>query len=115
MKSEGLCKYCNKIVFAQAMTRHLLSCTEREKFLNKENIQDMRDKVFLIQAKNGPFFIYFEVNATAQLKEVDSFLRDVWLECCGHLSSFKIDGINYDFVRGDDFFGENKSKTSPLL
>lgn len=111
MKSEGACKYCNGNFSGQTMAKHLLSCVEREKILNKENTQDTKDKVFLIRTKNGPFFIYFEVNAAASLKEVDSFLRDAWLECCGHLSSFKIDGINYDSVKGDDFFGDSKNKT----
>ncbi|WP_425060432.1 hypothetical protein [Sporomusa carbonis] len=27
---------------------------------------------------------------------MDKFLRDIWLECCGHLSSFRIDGVLYD-------------------
>lgn len=29
------------------------------------------------------------------LKEIDSFLRDLWLECCGHMSLFTINEVNY--------------------
>ncbi len=110
MKSEGVCKYCNKIFSAQVMARHLLSCTERKKILNKENIRDSQEKVFLIQAKSGPFFLYFEVNAASSLEDVDDFLRKTWLECCGHLSSFKIDGINYDSGGSIQMFDGGKSK-----
>ena len=37
-----------------------------------------------------------EIREDATLKNVDKFLRDIWLECCGHLSSFEIEGISYE-------------------
>lgn len=43
-------------------------------------------------------WIYIAINKTATLKELDEFLRDVWLECCGHLSSFEINNTTYDSV-----------------
>jgi hypothetical protein len=33
--------------------------------------------------------------ATAILRDLDQFLRQIWLECCGHLSAFKIAGTQY--------------------
>ncbi|MGF7142042.1 hypothetical protein HNQ56_000452 [Anaerotaenia torta] len=30
------------------------------------------------------------------LQDVDQFLRDIWLECCGHLSAFTILGESYE-------------------
>ena len=111
MKSEGACKYCNKIFSAQTMARHLLSCVERKDSLAKKNKKNTQDKVFLIQAKSGPFFLYFEANATSSLEEVDSFLRNIWLECCGHLSSFKIDDVNYDSGGSIQMFDGGKSET----
>jgi len=45
------------------------------------------------------------------LEDVDNFLRKTWLECCGHLSSFKIDGINYDSGGSVQIFDVEKSKT----
>ena len=111
MKSEGVCKYCNKTYSAQAMARHLLSCAERKDSLAKNQNQDFQDKVFLIRAGADPFFLYFEVNAISTLKDVDSFLREIWLECCGHLSSFKIENVNYDSSRSVEIFVGSKSKT----
>jgi len=32
----------------------------------------------------------------AQLRDLDQLIRDVWVECCGHLSAFEIGGISYD-------------------
>ena len=111
MKSEGICKYCNKGFSGQAMTRHILSCTDRKNKLAKEQNQDFQDKVFLIRANDGPFFLYFEASATSTLKDMDSFLRDIWLECCGHLSLFKIENVNYDSGGSVEIFDGNKSKT----
>ena len=31
----------------------------------------------------------------ATLKELDDYLRAIWLECCGHLSAFEIAGVSY--------------------
>ena len=53
------------------------------------------EKIFLIKAGAGPFWVYFEANASATLEKIDDFLRNLWLECCGHLSAFRISGISY--------------------
>ncbi|MDR0835212.1 MAG: hypothetical protein LBN11_01350, partial [Tannerella sp.] len=37
----------------------------------------------------SPYFLSLWVNSEAKMKDVDQFLRDIWLECCGHLSAFR--------------------------
>ncbi len=74
-----------------AISKHLLACGERKK-INKIGDKD----IFLIRASTGPFFVYFEINTNDTLEELDQFLRDLWLECCGHLSAFTINGIRYN-------------------
>ena len=93
MKSEGKCSYCSKLVSAVAMSKHLASCIERKKYLDTENGNDY---ILLIRASAGPFFVYFEANADSTLEVIDSFLRGLWLECCGHLSAFNINGTRYN-------------------
>jgi hypothetical protein len=39
--------------------------------------------------------MHLEVSALADLGLLDAFLRDTWLECCGHMSAFEIEGITY--------------------
>ncbi len=92
MKSEGLCTYCKKIFSGSAMTKHLQGCSDRKKQIEKN---ETKGRVYLINARCDPFWIYFEVNADSTLEEIDSFLRNLWLECCGHLSLFIIDTTNY--------------------
>ncbi len=92
MKSEGLCNYCKKIFSGSTMAKHLQSCPERKKYTEKDK---KVGTVYLFHARCDPFWIYFEVNSNSTLKEMDSFLRDLWLECCGHMSLFTINEVNY--------------------
>jgi len=48
------------------------------------------------------YWIDFEAKADAKLEAIDAFLRRVWLECCGHLSVFRIGKVDY-FSRGYEF------------
>lgn len=92
MKSEGICNFCKKTFSGSAMSKHLQSCTDRKKQIESDKADG---KVFLIKASCGPFWVYFEADANSTLSNIDSFLRDLWLECCGHLSMFTINGNDY--------------------
>jgi hypothetical protein len=48
------------------------------------------------------YWLDVEAKAEAKLEALDSFLRRIWLECCGHLSAFTIGGTQY-FSRGYEF------------
>lgn len=37
---------------------------------------------------NHNYFLHLLVIENIALDDLDSFLRDIWLECCGHLSAF---------------------------
>jgi len=41
------------------------------------------------------YWMHLEVSAGTTLATLDHFLRDTWLECCGHLSAFTIGGVRY--------------------
>lgn len=45
---------------------------------------------------NKGYWLYISIDANATLKDLGQFLRDIWVECCGHLSMFRIDGKNYE-------------------
>jgi hypothetical protein len=46
--------------------------------------------------------MHLEVPADATLKGLDMFLRDIWLECCGHMSAFTIGETRYITGAGID-------------
>lgn len=83
--SKGKCRICNKEFSQAGIERHILSCNEN----------NGKNAVFLIKAEAGPFWAYFEIEAKKTLKHLDRFLRDLWLECCGHLSAFTINSQRY--------------------
>ncbi len=112
-KTKGLCNYCKGEFTKTQMAKHLQGCEKREQVLNKSKTG--RAKRFLISAegKYAPqYWLFLEINARAKLKALDLFLRDIWLECCGHLSSFDINRTEY----GDDPYSEMglKSLNVPL-
>jgi hypothetical protein len=49
-----------------------------------------------IDAPGTPFWLDLDVKTSATLRQLDEFLRETWLDCCGHLSSFAIDGLSYE-------------------
>ncbi|MBI3034939.1 hypothetical protein HYY71_01320 [Candidatus Woesearchaeota archaeon] len=94
LKSEGKCVYCKKSYAGNAISKHLAACSERIEENSKAN---GNERIFLIKAGAYPFWVYFEANASDKLAKADDFLRDLWLECCGHLSMFKINGVVYAY------------------
>ncbi len=49
-----------------------------------------------VEGRNFPeYWLHVELTADAPLRVLDQFLRDTWLECCGHLSAFYIQGREY--------------------
>ncbi|MFH1971426.1 MAG: hypothetical protein ABIJ05_03530 [Patescibacteria group bacterium] len=113
IKSEGKCTFCNKIFSGSSMSRHLASCPERKIALNKENSSY---KVCLLKVSASPFWIYFEISGSATLEDIDSFLRNEWLECCGHLSMFKINNQTYACQPQPEYGDEGMNvKLYPIL
>lgn len=42
------------------------------------------------------YWLYLDISMTSTLKSLDAFLREIWLECCGHMSAFY--SRNYDEI-----------------
>ncbi|MEG0307186.1 MAG: SEC-C metal-binding domain-containing protein [Clostridium sp.] len=94
---KGKCYYCNKELGKSGVTRHIKSCNEANEYINgNENEKtDTKDKFLIeINFKYDPseYWLYINVDENSTLKALDQFLRDIWLECCGHLSRFTING-----------------------
>jgi len=41
------------------------------------------------------YWLHLAAPADESLDSVDYFLRKIWVECCGHLSAFTIEGVHY--------------------
>ncbi len=82
--SVGKCHYCEKPYSKRSISRHL------ETHLKALPPVD-RKKSFHLRVEAGPYFLQLMVDGDARLEDVDRFLRQIWLECCGHLSQFCLD------------------------
>ncbi|MEI7557046.1 hypothetical protein [Candidatus Chlorohelix sp.] len=41
------------------------------------------------------YWLHLEISADTSLLKLDKYLRNIWVECCGHLSAFTIGGQSY--------------------
>lgn len=104
-RTKGKCKYCGKELTAASMGKHLGTCTKRSDAVTAQS-GDKKCGYFdlAVYAKhNKNYWLFIEIKDTATLKDLDQFLRDIWLECCGHLSGFDVYGQRYESVPSDDF------------
>jgi hypothetical protein len=105
LKSEGKCAYCDEMYSQSEMGRHLTTHLEAigKKFQSK-------GKAFHLKISAGEMFLHLLVDGSVEFEELDDFLRAIWLECCGHMSSFRVKGKEYDINWEIDVdFGEKMS------
>ncbi len=99
-QTKGVCQLCRGVFGKAAMTRHLAKCLAAHEGAGTEVSKTPPKTVPLFQVLvqghyNTEYWLYVEMPATATLRNLDQFLRHIWLECCDHLSAFKIAGTQY--------------------
>ncbi len=82
-KYEGQCKFCEQDFTKRQITDHLDVCEKRKK---DESVKNLRLRI--VDQYSKKFWLIVEVNNQAALKDLDNLIKDVWVECCGHLSLF---------------------------
>ena len=85
--SMGRCERCGARASRSGMAVHLRRCVPAE----GATFVHLR-----VHGSASPdYWLDLAVDPTATLKQLDQFLRRLWLECCGHLSCFRIDAIQF--------------------
>lgn len=112
-RSRGACAFCGKDYTKAGMTNHLRSCKARK---TAEGSGRTTNLYHLIVA--GTYatdsWLHLEIPGSATLQELDNFLRAIWLECCGHLSRFEINGTAYEGSSYNYGWGETKDMSSSI-
>jgi hypothetical protein len=92
------------------MYHHLRACDAREAAIEEANAQDApKTRIFHLVVKGSDVhWLHVEVSANASLQDLDEFLRDTWVECCGHLSQFTINDVNYTVSPDYTWFPEDR-------
>lgn len=107
-QTKGFCKYCGKEYTKSGMLRHLAACKMRKVRLDEETGKTRCGYFQLVISGKytKAYWLIIEISENTTLKEMDKFIRDIWVECCGHLSAFEINGVRYEsYPNTDRFWG----------
>jgi hypothetical protein len=88
LKSEGRCVYCSQFYDKRSIGKHL------DKHLAEAAKTEANSsaRAFHIRVEAAEMFLELLIDANAQLEDLDVFLGQIWLQCCGHLSAFQHKG-----------------------
>jgi hypothetical protein len=81
--TNGNCYICRATVSKTAMKNHIL----------KNHVSEGNEECVLLKVEGAyakSYWLYIDLPKTKTLTAVDKFLRDIWLECCGHMSEFSV-------------------------
>jgi len=82
---KSTCNLCSKEYTQRGMTKHIQACLQK----NLQNRHGVPYLYVVVQGTyNHDYFFHLLLSKTATLKDLDTFLRNQWLECCGHMSAF---------------------------
>ena len=115
-KSEGVCRFCHRTFSGSSIGRHILACeVKKEKDSQYAVTAKRKYPIYYIKVSSSKYYwLHIEMKATSKLSDLDQFLRNIWLECCGHLSMFTIHEMHYDESPEQDdlsIFGGKKSES----
>ena len=98
------------------IAKHLQTCKKRVDLYEKAEKTEKYFELLLYGAYNKDYWLIIQIKENATLDDLDRFIRDIWVECCGHLSVFEIDGVSYEREPDDDFgWGEPAKITNHTL
>lgn len=117
LSSTGKCLYCNLEFKKAGITKHL------DKHIAEKVPTGKSGKSFLLKIDTNtkwsgmpPYFLNIWMDGNAIMETLDLFLRQIWLECCGHMSSFtnpklakKSVGM-WNFFYAEDLLAKGKTK-----
>src|SRR4030042_4613209 len=92
--SKGTCALCRSTFDKSRMTKHLQSClgkTQSDGEPMEGSSPSLKFFHLLVEGHDLPeYWMHLKVSSHARFQDLDIFLRKIWLECCGHMSAFRI-------------------------
>jgi hypothetical protein len=105
----GQCMLCKQTFNKGQVTRHLKKCVAQHQ---EEAGKPVKMFHLVIEGNHMPmYWLHVEIPGALTLQHLDAFLRDIWLECCGHLSCFTIEGQRYSVHPAEDVLFGTREKT----
>ena len=94
IRTQSQCLGCQKTLNTKGARTHLKSCIARAEIRTSK-------PMLLVSATAGyddtktVYALYTLMPKNATLRDIDELLRETWLECCWHLSSFDSGGTHF--------------------
>ncbi len=109
-QSKGVCAYCGLEIAKNGVTKHLSACSKRQAAVQAaEHKKTQAETLYHLRvqaAGQSEFWLDLEMRGVATLKDLDDYLRAIWLDCCGHLSRFSIGGWGRQEIAKQRAIGE---------
>lgn len=98
--SQGKCQLCGSYLARKDMTRHLKACAEKkdaaETASKKRRTRQTGIFHLFVEGRfQSAYWLHLKIRSDSTLRDLDHFLRAIWLECCGHMSAFRIEEKSY--------------------
>lgn len=94
IKTKGKCIQCGEIYNPAQVSKHLLGCVKEHSDPITSTSEGYLVRVSWLEQPNL-YWMFISLPTDTSLGQLDLFLRKTWLECCGHLSEFTINGRRY--------------------
>jgi uncharacterized protein CbrC (UPF0167 family) len=95
-QTKGTCAFCGHEIAKGSVAKHFSTCVSWQDALTMAEGSKQKTEALYhlrIQAQGlAPYWLNLEMRGSATLKKLDDYLREIWLECCGHLSQFSYGG-----------------------
>jgi hypothetical protein len=99
---NGTCTICKGTVTKKETSTHLQKCLKaKEKDEKAAGRKKSPSRIFHLLVEGyglsgDLYWIHLKALGSARFGDLDMFLRDIWLECCGHMSAFSLDEEEID-------------------
>jgi len=80
-QQKGNCYLCGAELGKVAMKNHMLK-------QHSDPTGEQECCLIRVEGMDKRYWLLLDAPTTASLKNLDDFLRRIWLECCGHMSAF---------------------------
>jgi hypothetical protein len=85
---KSKCLLCNSDFTSRGMGKHIVSCLQKQLKITPKKLSKTYYLTSVRDSYNQDYFLFLLISEDTTLDDIDSFLRNIWLECCGHMSSF---------------------------
>ena len=105
---KGACFICGETVSNRMAKRHAVKCRAEHPLPTSKQKAEIFT-ILVTTPYTSEYRLIIEIAGSKKLETLDDFLRKIWLECCGHLSVFRINGARYEsFTDFESIFADEK-------